>query len=144
MDLNGGVSGASYWLFENAAEEKENIEKAIVYTLRQRQINNKVKMKDYKGAIILIGKKNRCLSIYGDKSFEIIVSCMTVGSYLYVGFFRNEKKGLFGAFSRKMNDNDIFRQQQCDAICAAIVDCCEDAFQAVGIWENRKLRVCEN
>ncbi len=136
-DFKGGVTDSMSWLFENASEAQEKVERAIVATLQKRQITNTVKKKTYKSGMILLQTKKECLVINGDKTFEIFVSCMKVGSYLYVGLFRNEKKGFFSALFRDMKKVDLFRQQQCDAIFAAILDCCEDAFKSAEIWEQR-------
>ncbi len=135
-DLKGGVTDTMSWLFENAADAQERVEKAIIATLQQRQIPNKVKKKTYKGGTFFAKTTKDCLCIDGDKSFEIVISCIKFGSYLHVRLFLDKKKGFFSLLARMMQGKDLFRAQKRDAILSGIVDCCETAFVSTEIWDK--------
>ncbi len=132
-NLQDVVVATQNWIFDGCADQQERLEKAIVYTLRQKGIQNKAEMKKIKSGSLLFGSNHRCLVITGDKTFEIIVSCIPIGTFLYVSVHRSFKKGIASKLIQSNVDSDIFKIQQQDGMYSAIISCCEAAFQMLGI-----------
>ena len=130
------MSGSYSFLFRDSAGERERLEKAIVYALREAQIQNKVALKNIRAGAFLIGSKKQCLRIQIDSTAYITVSCIDVGTFLYVSVFREEKIGFFSNQKRKMTADDVFKQQGQDAVLCAILACCEKAFELLEITDK--------
>ncbi|MBQ7642387.1 MAG: hypothetical protein IJS67_00650 [Clostridia bacterium] len=131
--MNNEVSYSREYIFDNLAGEKEKLEKAIAYSVRESGLQNKIQLVDIKSGPFIFGSKNRCMRIQMDKTAYITISCIDVGNFLYVSIMREEKGGLFANAKRVVNATDIFRQQQQNAMFNAIICCCEKAFKLLEI-----------
>ena len=131
------VVSEKWYLFANCAQHRDNVEKAIVYQMRQSELPNIANVKNVKGS--LFGRKIRCLVIKVDKNYEIVVSCIVVGTYLYVSLYTDEIKGVMELMLPFMKaKEDLFKKQEQNAIYVAIIECCEEAFSMLGLKEEKE------
>ena len=144
--LTGGGGGKSFtgisvdYTFDGAGGMRDQLEQTILQTLQEKQYPLPATIQQVKaGAIAGLFKSGRaqCVVIQVDQESQIAISNTTVGTYLYVEVYLmvQEKSGFFAAALSALTDN-VFKQQQRNAVFSAALEATEMAFLKMGLKQS--------